>query len=84
MTAYSPLRIDSSEFGKSDVMLELQSRIFPMELVLGIPTEEYVRTFCFQTERKLSKVQKEVYTSETSYYESLRSVKKQAVTCWKL
>lgn len=83
MTAYSPLRIDSSEFGKSDVMLELQSRIFPIELVLGIPTE-YVRTHCFQTERKLSKVQKEVYTSETSYYESLQSVKKQAVACWKL
>lgn len=40
MTAYSPLRIDSSEFGSSDAMLELKSEIFPMERVLGIPIRE--------------------------------------------
>lgn len=37
MTAYSPLRIASSEFGKWSVTLAPNSETFPMESVLGIP-----------------------------------------------
>lgn len=37
MTAYSPLRIASSEFGKLSVTIALESETFPIELVLGIP-----------------------------------------------
>ena len=45
MTAYSPLRSASSEFGKLSVALTAlaaQSETFPIELVLGIPI--YART----------------------------------------
>lgn len=42
MTAYSPLRIASSEFGMLSVTLERESKTFPIELVLGIPI--YVTT----------------------------------------
>lgn len=37
ITAYSPLRIASSEFGKLSVTLAPDSETFPIELVLGIP-----------------------------------------------
>lgn len=43
ITAYSPLRIASSEFGKLSVTLAPDSETFPMELVLGIPI--YARTY---------------------------------------
>lgn len=42
MTAYSPLRIDSSDFGNSVEMLELKSETFPIELFLGIPVQKYI------------------------------------------
>lgn len=42
ITAYSPLRIASSEFGKLSATLAPDSETFPMELVLGMPI--YVRT----------------------------------------
>lgn len=37
MTAYSPLRIASSEFGKWSATLAPESETLPMELILGIP-----------------------------------------------
>lgn len=37
MTAYSPLRIASSEFGKWSLTLAPESETVPIELVLGIP-----------------------------------------------
>jgi hypothetical protein len=37
MTAYSPLRIASSEFVKWSLTLAPNSETFPMESVLGIP-----------------------------------------------
>lgn len=37
ITAYSPLGIASSEFGKLSVTLALDSETFPIELVIGIP-----------------------------------------------
>lgn len=46
MTAYSPLRIDSSEFGNSVEMLELKSETLPIELVLGIPIYKYIGIYC--------------------------------------
>ena len=37
MTAYSPLRIASSELGKLSVTLEPESKTLPIEFDLGIP-----------------------------------------------
>lgn len=37
MTAYSPLRIASSEFGKLSATLEPESKTLPIEFVLGMP-----------------------------------------------